>query len=315
MILVVSHPADDHAAGVLAALARSGHPAVLFDTARFPAEASVTQGFGRDGGRFGLAVDGEPVDLGSCRAGWWRRPRPFTLSPELAADVLSFAYAECHEALWGLWAALDLRWVNPPDRDEVAHHKPFQLAAAARVGLPVPRTLITNDPDAARRFADEVGRERTVYKTFLATEDCWRETRMLRAAEVEMLDLVRFAPVIFQEYVPAVADLRVTVVGDRLFAAAISPAPGGYQVDYRMDMDGASFAPTGLPPRTAKQIHALMRRLGLVYGAVDLRRTPGGEHVFLEVNPAGEWRFVEERTGQPITDAMAELLIKLDGEP
>jgi hypothetical protein len=57
-----------------------------------------------------------------------------------------------------------------------------------------------------------------------------------------------------------------------------------------------------------------MKRLGLVYGAIDLRRTPDGRHVFLEINPAGEWRFVEERTGQPMTAAFAELLVEL-GRP
>jgi glutathione synthase/RimK-type ligase-like ATP-grasp enzyme len=77
-------------------------------------------------------------------------------------------------------------------------------------------------------------------------------------------------------------------------------------------MENAKFEPTTLPVETEKRIFALMKRLGLVYGAIDLRRTPEGRHVFLEVNPAGEWRFVEERTGQPITKALAKLLIELD---
>jgi glutathione synthase/RimK-type ligase-like ATP-grasp enzyme len=151
-----------------------------------------------------------------------------------------------------------------------------------------------------------------VYKTFLASEQWWRETRVMRPDELNLLDSVRLAPVIFQEYVPAVADVRVTVVGERMFAAAIVPAPGGYQLDYRMDMDGASFEPTELPFETRQGIQALMERLGLVFGAVDLRRTPEDRYVFLEVNPAGEWHFVEERTGQPITQAVAELLAELD---
>lgn len=79
-----------------------------------------------------------------------------------------------------------------------------------------------------------------------------------------------------------------------------------------MDMYGASFEPTELPVDTRRAIHALMKRLGLEFGAVDLRRTPDDRHVFLEVNPAGEWRFVEERTDQPITYAVAELLAELD---
>jgi glutathione synthase/RimK-type ligase-like ATP-grasp enzyme len=104
----------------------------------------------------------------------------------------------------------------------------------------------------------------------------------------------------------------VTVVGERMFAAAILPAPDGYDLDYRMDMDGASIESAKLPVETQRGIHALMKRLGLVFGAVDLRRTPDDRYVFLELNPAGEWRFVEERTNQPITYAVAELLAELD---
>lgn len=99
-------------------------------------------------------------------------------------------------------------------------------------------------------------------------------------------------PVILQEYVEADADIRVTIMGPHLFAAAIRPAPGGYEVDYRMDMAGASFEATSLPVEMERLLRDLMRRLGLVYGAIDLRRTPEGTYVFLEVNPAGEWRFV-----------------------
>jgi len=311
MIVVVSHPADDHAMGVLGALERAGHPAVLVDTGRYPSETSLTQHFGDGPPRWELATDGARIDVGECRVAWWRRPQSFTLHPGIAPEVASWTYTECHEALAGMWAAIDATWVNPPALDEMAHHKPYQLAVATEIGLPIPKTVITNDPAVARAFADEVGIERTVYKTFLASQDHWRETRILRREELGLLDRVALAPVIFQEYVPAEADVRVTVVGDRLFPTEIRPAPGGYDVDYRIDLDGASFSPTDLPPETERGLRALMARLGLVYGAIDLRRTPDGD-VFLEVNPAGEWRFVEERTAQPITDAMAGLLMTLD---
>jgi glutathione synthase/RimK-type ligase-like ATP-grasp enzyme len=314
MILVVSHAADDHAAGVLGAIERRNHPATLVDTAAFPAAASLTERFGGGEPSFELAFDGQRVDLRRCRAGWWRRPQPFTLHDGIDADVATWAYTECHEAVAGLWAALDLTWVNRPELDEVAHHKPFQLAVADEVGLEIPRTLITNDPEEARRFADELGAERVIYKTFLATEEHWRETRLLRAEELPLLDRVRLAPVIFQEFVPAEEDIRVTVVGDRLFATAIVPAPGDYQLDYRMNLAGASFVPTELAPEVADRIRALMKRLGLLYGAIDLRRRADGGCVFLEINPAGEWVFVEERSGQPITEAVADFLVHLDQE-
>jgi hypothetical protein len=311
MILVVSHAADDHAAAVLDVLRRAGHPVVLVDSGRFPSSATVTQRFGPDGPAWLVTVDGETVDLRECRAAWWRRPRGFTLHEGLDPDVAAWTYSECHEAISGMWAALEVSWVNPPALDEAAHHKPYQLAAAAEVGLPIPRTLITNDPTTARAFVEETGIGRTIYKTFLASEEHWRETRLLRPEELDLLDHVALAPVIFQEYVQAEADIRVTAVGDELFATAIHATPGGYDVDYRMDIDGAHFEPTRLSAETEQGLRALLRRLGLVYGAIDLRRTASAD-VFLEVNPAGEWRFVEDRTGQPITAAMAGLLMSLD---
>ncbi len=314
MIVVVSHSEDDHATGVLAALAARRHPVELVDTGLFPVRSRLTQHFGDGPPRFELVVDDRPVDLAPARVGWWRRPRPFTLHDGIAPDVAAFTYTECHEAVAGLWAALGLIWVNPPALDEVAHHKPYQLAVATEVGLAIPRTVITNDPAEAASFAAGNEPGRTIFKTFLATEEHWRETRILGSDEIALLDRVQLAPVIFQEFVPAVADVRVTVIGDRMFATAITTAPGSYVYDYRMDLAGATFTPTELSAETESKLLALMRRLGIVYGAIDLRRTPDDGDVFLEVNPAGEWRFVEDRSGQPITEAMADLLVALDTE-
>jgi glutathione synthase/RimK-type ligase-like ATP-grasp enzyme len=196
--------------------------------------------------------------------------------------------------------------------DQVAHHKPYQLAVAREVGLPIPRTLVTNDPRDARAFIDALGVGHVVYKAFVATEAHWRETRVLREHELADLQRVRLAPVIFQELVSTAMDVRVTVVGDRIFATRITVPPDGYQFDYRMELDRAAFDECALPEDTCDKIRHLMRRLGLLYGAIDLRRTREGEYLFLEINPSGEWRFVEERSGQPITHAMAGFLAWLD---
>lgn len=313
MILILSHPGDDHAKGVLSELSRRRHPTTLVDSSLFPARASLNETFSVSGVSVEYVANGHRIDLSECRAAWWRRPLPYTLHDNLDPKVMSFAYTECHEAFAGALALLQTTWVNPPHIDERAHHKPLQLATAVRVGLSVPRTLITNDPDEAHRFIAKVGPTHTIYKTFLATEEHWRETRVLREEELEMLESVRLAPVIFQERIAAEADIRVTIVGDEMFATAIRADLHGYSVDYRMDMEAATFMPTNLPTHIAEQLRALMQSLGIIYGAADLLRTAEGEYVFLEVNPAGEWRFVEERSAQPITAAMADLLIRLDG--
>lgn len=308
-VLVVSHTHDAHAMDVLARLRQRGIEPVLFDTGRVPRETRLTIGHDPATGWAAWAkADGREIDLTQVRSAWWRRPQPFDLDVAVGgADDRHFALSETHAAVGGLWSLLDATWMNEPDRDERAGRKAFQLKAARAAGLAVARTCITNDPDRARAFI-AAERGEVIYKTFTATESTWRETRLLRANEAGLLDAVRFAPVIFQQHIPASADLRVTVVGDTLFAAAIRVPAGAYAYDFRMTMGDAAITPYALPDPVAEGLKRLMRALGLVYAAIDLRLTPDGEHVFLEVNPAGQWLFVEHATGQPISESIAAQL-------
>lgn len=310
MILVVSHADDDHAGAVLAELDRLAVPAVLFDVASFPQHAAVVLRYGDPTGASLRLRDqhGRTIDLGAVSTVWWRRARSIELDPDVPAEEAPFTYNECVEALHGLWTTVDAFWVNEPARDRAAAYKAHQLRVAEDVGLRIPRTAITNDPDEARAFIAERRPQPTAYKCFSATPEQWRETRLLRPDELALLERVQVAPVIFQEYVPAQADLRVTIVGDHCFAAAIRSRHDAYPVDFRMDLSSAQVEPTTLPAQVEQRLRALLERLGLVYGAVDLRLTPQGEHVFLEVNTAGQWRFVEQRTRQPITAAVARTL-------
>jgi glutathione synthase/RimK-type ligase-like ATP-grasp enzyme len=145
-----------------------------------------------------------------------------------------------------------------------------------------------------------------IYKPFLQTVHAWRETRVLRPAEEVLAEAVRLAPVIFQRYLPAGVDLRITAVGDRLFAAEAVNA-GEYKIDVRFNT-AVTYRPHRLPEDVASKLLALQRRLGLEYGAIDMRRTPEGEYVFFEVNPAGQFLYVEEPAGLPIAAALAARL-------
>lgn len=312
MILVVSYD-EDHTRAVVGRLEADGREVVHVDLADFPARGEITLDY---------AAAGEPVytlrtptahaRLDRCRAAWWRRVRPFTTDRALCTSRdQSFAISETGQALHGLFHSLDCTWVNPPALDRIAHHKPYQWEVARRIGLALPRTLVTNRPEKARRFIQETGVGRTVFKAFIASADAWRETRLVRTEDLAALEAVRYAPVIFQEFVRG-TDLRVTIVGDRVFAAEIDASETSYPVDMRMVVHEARVRPVALPSALVERLLRFMRSLGLVYGAVDLRRRPGGEYLFLEVNPAGQWLFVEERTGLPITAEVAALLSRLD---
>lgn len=313
MILVLSTPRDEHAQSVLVELAKQGAKAQLVDLREFPQRLGLTMRYDGDRHRFVFGCSDGGLDLDDCGAAWWRRPQ----SPEVSSNILGpshrlFALNECAEALQGLWHGVDAFWVNDPARDQVAQRKAYQLRVAQEVGLEIPATAITNCSRAAREFIELHGNDSVIYKSFSATEEEWRETRLLTSAELAVLDNVQYAPVIFQEYIEADVDLRITMVGDAIFPAAIYSQETSYKVDFRMDFASARVEAATLPSEIEERLHALMHRLGLVYGAIDMRRTPEGRHVFLEINPAGQWLFIEQLSKQPITATLARLLSKKD---
>ena len=226
---------------------------------------------------------------------------------------VAFAYPESHEAMAGLLGgAADALGESAGEGRDGA---PQALSTRRGDGRRADRSAHRHHqrPRRRPRLVDELGPQRTIYKTFLATEQCWRETRVVKPEELAWLDRVRLAPLIFQEYVPAIHDVRVTIVGPAVFAAAISPAPGGYA--HRLSDGHRGCQPSSpwiFPAAITQEAEKAARQDGFAYGAIDLRRTPDDRYVFLEINPAGEWRFVEERTGQPITEAMATLLKSMD---
>jgi glutathione synthase/RimK-type ligase-like ATP-grasp enzyme len=319
ILLVSSLTKDDHCAPVVEALERLGADAVLLDTAEYPRNLHLSMAWDGDGGGPRVCLEraaeggGRDLRLADCRVVWWRRPQELQLSPDIVEPAhIRFAYAEAYQALNGMWLLLDAFWVNHPTKDDEAARKPYQLKLARALGLETPATLITSDPAAARAFVAQHGPGGVIYKSFLATLDAWRETRQLRAEEVALLDDVAYAPVIFQEFVPADLDLRITFMGDNCFPSAIDTRHTDYHVDYRMRMDQGQVVSYTLPDALRARLRAYLDRLGLVYGAIDMRLTPDGRYVFLEVNPSGQWRFMEERTGVPMTDAFARLLMAHD---
>jgi hypothetical protein len=112
---------------------------------------------------------------------------------------------------------------------------------------------------------------------------------------------VKLCPVLLQEEIARSADVRSTFIGPRCFTADIKgDAP---LVDWRDPDLSVSYSASSLGNDIERMCRAMLDRLGLIYGAFDFVRTPAGELVFLEVNPTGEWAWLEERLGFPMRDA------------
>lgn len=314
MILIVSHEKDGHCTHVMDLLNKKGHPFKLLDLSCFPAEAGLSISFEKEK-YINTLIEKESnvIDMGEFGSVWWRRPQGFVLHSDISGEVeRSFSYTECQCAVSGMWLLESSNWVNNPVRDEVANRKVYQLRVATDCGLQIPETLITSNPLKAKDFVEKLKIGNVIYKSFSATRQAWRETRLVKEGELEKMEAVKYAPVIFQECIHADIDLRITVIGDKIFPAAIHSQNTSYKVDYRMNYHEATIEPHELPDDIVSKLMLLMKKLGLVYGAIDMRRNQKGEYVFLEINTAGQWLFMEEPTGMPISDTLADTLIDLD---
>ena len=136
MIVVISHPDDEHATHVLGMLADEGREARLLNLAELPRTASLIIDYAGRGTSPRLAYrnNGHSIELSQAGAVWWRRPQSPNLDGVGNNDVYVFAHNEWQEALNGLWQLVDADWMNPPARDEVAARKALQLRVANEVG-------------------------------------------------------------------------------------------------------------------------------------------------------------------------------------
>jgi len=314
MILIISTHKDKHASKVIELLNKKGAKSHLLDLSNFPKRSSISIDFNSNSPDRIIFEDiNGAIQLSNCKVVWWRRPQPFVLHEEInSSDDRNFAYTECHAAFAGLWNSLDATWINNPLLDEDACKKVYQLKMAKKIGLQIPDTCVTNNPNRATEFAAIYGNNNVIYKAFSGTERAWRETRLLKDDDFKQIEKVKYAPVILQKYIEAKADLRVTIVNDKIFVGAIYASNTSYPIDFRMVMNEAHMEPFELPTKIKGMLLKLMKRLGLIYGAIDMRLTPNGDYVFLEINPSGQWLFVEERTGLPISDNFAEFLFSKD---
>jgi glutathione synthase/RimK-type ligase-like ATP-grasp enzyme len=301
-VLIVAHEMDLHAAAVSSHLrAHFGIDPLRIDLAEFP---TTTARFVETGDVRSLHWD--VTDLESVRAVWWRRPARSTVARSVDPDVDRFRQAECDHFAEGLLWSLDAVFVNDPGAQHRSARKLVQLGAARAVGLPVPDTVVTNDPAVAADFLTGL-RGRAIYKR-TGTGGAFSETRLVSADDLPRLSGITDSPTTFQEFIEGVCDVRIVWVAGQAWAVRIDSQTGAGWVDSRMD-NSVAFTPYDLDENVAASLHRLMESLGLVFGVIDMRVSAAdGQIYFLEVNPQGQFAYLEIKTGLPITRSVAALL-------
>lgn len=297
-VVVISRDQDVTADLVVAELTRRGVGVARFDLAAFPQRLTQVAYLvsGRTQWTGVLRGEYRDVDLHKVRAIWYRKPSTFQFHPGMSATEQRWSAAEAREGFGGLLAALpQVHWVNHPARNAMAS-KPRQLQVATEAGLLVPDTVITNDPVQARDFCCAHHAEGVIYKPLCggpSSEDGHRVVLWATPVTAEgITDAVRHTVHLFQARVPCAYAARLTVVGDRMFAARLDTPPGGEVVDWRA-VDDLTLTPVETPADVAAGMRHLMGVFGLVYATADFVVDHDGRWHFIgDLNPNGQWAWI-----------------------
>ena len=313
-VLVLSTAVDASTDEVTGQLIRSGIRTTRLNTEEFPFGSLLTTGV--------VSALPTPVsitlgglDLSDVTSIWYRRVRTPVRPNNMSEGVYDFCLRESRATVVGSVLAMGCRTMSPPANVWAAEHKLYQLSIAASVGLAFPDTVVTNDATQIRAtFARFDGRmiAKPVRSGFV---DLGHEQRAIYTSEglsehLDDLSGAQASPAIFQPLIPKRTDVRATFVGDRLFVAEIeSQTDDAASVDWRRtENPNLPHRIGSLPAPIEAGARALMARLGLTFGALDFVRTPDDRWLFLEVNPNGQWLWLDDMLEFGITDAVAEWL-------
>ena len=319
-VFIYTMPGDWHAVLAEAALKQRGHRVLRYFGTDFPALADVEFEYGEGGESLRLhTIDGS-YQLSDFDVVWNRRmtaPKlPSGIDPR-DRDYVSLQLRFGDAAMRSLLR--EAFWINPYDAARNADHKPKQLQLALRNGLKIPETLVSNRPEAIRRFID--AHPSVIHKPLIGA--AWEEddktlstyTARVRAEDLPGEALLRAAPGIFQAQVPKQFEVRAQFFGASYFALKIDSTRIEYgEMDWRLHQNGAmTDGSVALPDAVYRACMKQLDSLGLVAGAFDFIVTPDDEWIYLEVNEAGQFIFVEQwHTEFTLFDALCDFIESAD---
>lgn len=309
-VLIVTQQFDPTADYVVAELHERGVPVFRCNPGDFPRRLTLITWLS-EGWTGSLHLPERELSLADISCAWYRRPTAFEFPDELSTEERRWCNAEARLGFGGVLAAMP-RWLNHPSDIARAEYKPLQLQNARAVGLTVPNTLITNVPDEARRFATEQGH--VVYKPLSAVgvseNDEYRLVYTNRVTADEITDTVAATAHLFQTWIDKAFEVRLTVVDMNFFAVRIDAKSSAAAIDWRTDYENLRYTLIDTPEEIRHAVFQLLGSLRLRFAALDFIVTPGGEWIFLEANPNGQWGWLHDATGVPITAAIVDALTK-----
>ncbi|WRH66595.1 MAG: hypothetical protein RSE13_24060 [Planktothrix sp. GU0601_MAG3] len=298
-ILILGDASDAHAAHIKNALTQAGASVDYLDTYQFPRQLRLSWQPDTQVGYLTLP-GGCQLNFQDIHSIFWRNFSGVYVAPFKDSNQQKVAFNDSMSTVRSLMQSCPGRWINSWQAYQFHKEKPLQLSRAKQIGVTIPATLISNNPEQVREFVQTY--KKVIFKpvyggahTKFVTEAHLESNRLQRALSL--------SPVTIQEYIPG-TNIRSYVIGESVYSAEIR----SQSLDFREDLE-AELIRIDLPAAVEKQCLAISKAFMLEWTAIDWRVNPTGEYVFLEANPSPMFIHFERQTGFPITQELVNLLM------
>lgn len=255
------------------------------------------------------------LNILSYKSVYFRRPEiPIIEGDDISQEEKQFIRFEIHQTLEGLYKILrDAYWISDIDSIRRAENKIFQQILAKEIGFRIAEGIVTNDEGHFKSFVRDNNND-CIVKPILSGQIGWPLMKKVvytnKLIEMPTKEQIEYCPSYIQYRIEKKYDVRVTVVEDEVFAARIfSQNNTETQIDWRVGDKVLHHEIIFLPDELIKKCKELVHRLNLRFGAIDLIETKEGDFIFLEINPNGQWAWIETQTSMPISETIAKKLM------
>jgi len=301
MLLTITNSGDVTADYLLERLAEESIPFVRFDTDTVLKNVS----FAYEPGQPRVQIEGDwhrPEDFSTV---WYRRPEKLvshisgSQGPEAACSL-----DEWSESLEGFFAHIpSSRWINYPAANALASRKLEQLTSVQQFGFKIPESIVTQDPETLRSFFRRHQGEiivKPMGRAYIERPDEASDTviftNQVNASELDDLADLCECPTLFQQEIRKVSDVRITVVDSDVHAFELmaNDDSGRQRCDIRRNnMADVEYRKISLPKNVSSAVHELMAFYRLRFAAIDMAVADDGTWYFFEVNPNGQWAWLD----------------------
>lgn len=317
MLLILTNREDLTADYLIIRLQERGIPYYRFNVDEFPCNSEIVRAYSsiEQHGKIKGVLKG--LDLEKVSVVWYRRS---LLPPPIDAfgqENVFFVQHESRHFLEGAFLSLNVPWVNPLGAVHTSERKLLQLRVAVECGLTIPETIISNCQKDLKEFVEK--HQDVICKPIYSGLQLTRNggysiyTHKFNAENLEDKEAIQNCPTLLQRCIQKKTDIRLTFFGEKNFAVSINDFKGESPLDWRRPEFKLSYKVITLPNQLINACSKMLKTLGLVYGAFDFVQDEDNNLFFLEVNPAGEWAWLDRVTSFNLRDELINLFVILRG--